>query len=315
MILLIILTIIVLLISLKIYQKLTCGICKCSTHLVGKVVIVTGSNSGIGFETALNLAERGARVLLACRSEKRGLEACDRIIEHSGNGDVHFRHLDLASLFSVREFANNINKTEKRLDILINNAASGGLGNFITNDELHIGMQVNYFGPFLLTNLLLPLLKSSGPSRIINVSSIVHKYGVIDFANLNMEKQWDDFSVYKNSKLFMNLMTLELSDRLRDTQVTANCLHPGIAATNIFRHIPNKIVRVILERFLDMFFKNSWEAAQTSIYLAVSPEVNGVSGRYFSDCRETMSSTVASDPLLAKRLWAVSEKLVQQALE
>lgn len=298
-------------IVLKVYQKLTCGICKSSAHLVGKVVIITGGNSGIGFETSLNLAERGARLLLACRNEKRGIEARDRIVALTGNTNVHYRHLDLASLTSVRKFAQEILNTESRLDVLLNNAGAGGLGNYKTKDGLHIGMQVNYFASFLLTCLLLPLLKSSAPSRIINVSSVIHKYGDVDFENLNMEKYWSDYLVYTNSKLYVNLMTLELSKRLKGTNVTVNSLHPGVSGTNLFRNIPTRIMRNGVKFILNFFYKSSREAAQTSIYLAVSPEVRNVSGRYFADCREAKPSAKSLDQHLASRLWAVSEKLVQ----
>ncbi|XP_063824579.1 retinol dehydrogenase 13-like [Ostrinia nubilalis] len=303
-----------LVVVIKIYQKLTCGVCRSSAHMVGKVVIVTGGNCGIGLETAKDLANRGARVILACRSVRRATEAVQEIVRDTGNTDVHFKQLNLASLRSVKEFCEHIIKTERRLDVLINNAGAGGLGNFKTEDGIHIGMQVNYFAPFLLTCLLLPLLRSSAPSRIINVSSLIHKYGELDFENLNMEKYWSDYLVYANSKLFLNLMTLELSERLKDTGVTVNALHPGVAATNIFRNIPSDIIRNLVEKSIGCMYKTPWEAAQTSIYLAVSPEVREVSGKYFSDCRDIKPSKLSLDSKEAKRLWAESERLVKFSL-
>ncbi|XP_075971778.1 retinol dehydrogenase 13-like [Anticarsia gemmatalis] len=301
-------------ILMTVYQKLTVGICKSSAHMVGKVVIVTGGNSGIGLETAKDLSSRGAKVIIACRSVRRATEAKEEIIKASGNTDVHFRQLDLTSLRSVREFCDQIYKTEKRVDVLINNAGAGGLGNVKTADGLHVGMQVNYFAPFLLTCLLIPLLKSSAPSRIINVSSMMHKYGEIDFENLNMEKYWSDYLVYANSKLFLNLITLELSSRLKGTGVTVNALHPGVASTNIFRNIPSEIIKTIVGAFIGFMFQSPWEAAQTSIYLAVAPEVENVSGKYFSDCRQKLPSKLSQDPELAKRLFVESEKLVKYSL-
>lgn len=305
---------VVLVLCVKVYQKLTTGICRTSAHMVGKVVIVTGGNSGIGLETAKDLASRGARVIIACRNVKRAEVAREEIVKFSGNNDVHCRQLDLSSLRSVREFCNEIMKTEKRLDVLINNAGAGGLGNYKTEDGLHIGMQVNYFAPFLLTCLLLPFLKSSAPSRIINISSMIHKYGLLDFENLNMEKYWSDYLVYANSKLFLNLMTLELSERIKGTNVTVNALHPGVAATNIFRNIPSSLIRNIVKKSVGFLFQNAWEAAQTSIYLAVSPDVSHVSGCYFSDCREKKPSKTAQDLEVAKRLFAESERLVKFTL-
>lgn len=314
MFLYIILFVVLLVLLTKVYQKLSCGMCVSSAHMVGKVVIVTGGNSGLGLETARDLAERGARVILACRSVKRASEARQLIINQTGNHDVHYRQIDFASLQSIREFAKNIIKTEKRLDVLVNNAGAGGLGNYITEDGLQVGMQVNYFGPFLLTCLLIPLLKASAPSRIVNVSSMVHKYGELDFDNLNMEKYWSDYIVYANSKLFINLMTLELSKRLNGTGVTVNALHPGMAATNIFRNIESDIIRKTVEYTIGFLFQSNREAAQTSIYLCVVPEVRDVSGRYFCDCREKKPSKVSQNEELAQKLFTESERLVQYSL-
>ncbi|CAH0725166.1 unnamed protein product, partial [Brenthis ino] len=279
--------------------------------MVGKVVIVTGGNSGLGFETAKNLAERGARVIIACRSVRRAEEAVKKIIEITGNKDVEYRHLDLESFSSVRQFCENILKTEQRVDVLINNAGAGGLGNYKTEDGNHIGIQVNYFGTFLITNLLLPLLKSSAPSRIINLSSMIHKYAKMDFENLNMEKYWSDYLVYANSKLYINLMTIELSRRLRGTNVTVNAVHPGIAATNIFRNIKPKIIFNLVSKIIRFLFLSNWEAAQTTIYLAVSPELQKVSGRYYSNCREQKPSKLSQDLEIAGKLWKESEKLTK----
>ncbi|XP_063360787.1 retinol dehydrogenase 13-like [Cydia amplana] len=311
MYLLIITAIAVLVFAIKIYQKLTCAICRSSAHMVGKVVIVTGGNSGIGLETAKNLAERGARVILACRSARRAAAAKEEIIKFSGNTDVHYIPLDLSSFRSIKEFSEHIQKTETRIDVLINNAGAGGLGNYKTEDGLHVGMQVNYFGPFLLTCLLLPKLKASAPSRIINLSSIIHKYGLMDFDNLNMEKYWSDYLVYANSKLYINLMTLELCERLRGTEVTVNAVHPGIAATNIFRNIPIAIMRTVVEKGIGFMFQSPVEASQTVIHLAVSPEVSGVSGRYFNNCQQKQPSKISQDLDIAKKLWTHSARLVK----
>ncbi|XP_050667664.1 retinol dehydrogenase 13-like [Leptidea sinapis] len=301
--------------GMKIYQKLTCGICNCSAHMVGKVVIITGGNCGIGFEIAKDLAARGARVIIACRSVRRASEATEEIIKCTGNSNVVHRHVDLASFRSVRDFCEKICKTEERLDLLINNAGAGGLGNYKTEDGNHIGMQVNYFGPFLLTCLLLPLLKSSAPSRIINVSSMLHKYAEMDFENLNMEKYWSDYLVYANSKLYLNLVTLELSRRLKGTRVTVNAVHPGVSATKFYRNIKNSVLRSVLSAVIGFIYQSPREAAQTPIYLSVSPEVNDVSGKYFCDCREKKPSRISQDAEIAKKLWIETEKIVKFSLD
>lgn len=305
---------ILLLLLIKVYNKLTNGICTFSHHLVGKVVIVTGANKGIGYETVKDLAARGARVILACRDEGRGLEACRKIISATNNSDVHYRHLDLASLKSVRDFAKNIINTEKRLDILINNAGVFHVDFAKTEDDLLLMMQINHFGPFLLTNLLLPLLKNSAPSRIINVSSKAYNGGKIDFQNLNMEKETKDtyttMATYRNSKLCNVLMTVELDRILRGTGVTANCLHPGVVYTDLISEMDWPILKYI-SPVVKFFCKNIWEGAQTSIYLAVSPEVQTVSGGYFADCRQLSTTKLAQDTDLARKLWEESARLVK----
>ncbi|KPJ08900.1 Retinol dehydrogenase 13 [Papilio machaon] len=272
------------------YCKLSVGICKCKNHLVGKVAVITGGCTGIGFETAKDLAERGARVIITDIDDKRGINAKNEIIAATKNSDIHYNHLDLASFKSVKKFAAEIITQEKRLDILINNAGVFGSENVKTEDGLLLGMQVNYFGPFLLTNLLLPLLKSSKPSRIINVSSMISYFGTIDLQNLNMEKETPETykreKVYANSKLCLILITHELGRMLKGTGVTANCLHPGVSLTEMSGNTNIALIAYSLP-WLKLFWKTKWEAAQTSVYLAVSPEVADVTGKYFRDCRES----------------------------
>ncbi|XP_063893228.1 retinol dehydrogenase 14-like [Helicoverpa armigera] len=309
----IILIITTLCVVLKVYCKLTTGICRSSRHLVGKVAIVTGGNKGIGYATCKDFAERGAKVILACRSERLGTAARDAIISETGNSNIHFKKLDLSSLASVRAFAEDIIKTEKQIDILVNNAGVFEVENEKTEDGLLLAAQTNHFGPFLLTNLLLPLLKSSAPSRIVNVSSEAYRFGKLEFDNLNAEKETEEtysFSqVYQNTKLFNVLMTIELAKRLEGTGVTTNSLSPGFVATDIILNVKKGFFR-LFALFGNAFSKTWWEGAQTTVYLAVSPEVEGVSGKYFSDCHEQSLRGVANDKDLARKLWDVSEKLV-----
>ncbi|XP_047022359.1 retinol dehydrogenase 11-like [Helicoverpa zea] len=304
---------IIVLVLLKVYFKLTTGICKSSKHLVGKVAIVTGGNKGIGYETCKDFAERGARVIIACRSERLGTAARDTIVSATGNDDVHFKQLDLSSLASVRAFAEGIIKNEKRLDILVNNAGVYEVEHQKTEDGLSLAVQTNHFGPFLLTNLLLPLLKSSAPSRIVNVSSIAHSGGKVELDNLNLEKETKETysmsQVYQNTKLFNVLMTVELARRLEGTGVTANSLHPGVVATDILFNIKSIWVQPI-KLILSVYSKTPWEGAQTTVHLAVSREVEDVSGKYYRDCHEASVSSLAQDKDMARKLWDASEKLV-----
>lgn len=242
-----ILVIIITFISVWTYFKLICGLCKFSGHLVGKVVIVTGANSGIGFETAKDLAQRGACVILGCRNIEKGETAKEKIITCSGNKNIHLLKLDLESLTSVRAFVANVSQLTDRLDILINNAGQYGTEKKMTDDGLLLGMQINYFGPFLLTCLLLPLLVKSAPSRIINVSSMLYKYGVVNLDDLNMKNERNRLlfkhKVYFNAKLCTMLMTTDLERRLKNTGVTANALHPGAVNTQISNQV-NMYIRV-----------------------------------------------------------------------
>ncbi|XP_041970756.1 retinol dehydrogenase 14-like [Aricia agestis] len=293
-----------------IHHKITTGVCVSSRHLVGKVVLVTGGTSGIGYETAADLAERGARVLIAS-NERHGDSVRDTIVARSGNTDVHFIYLDLASLDSVRSVAEKILSTEKRLDVLINNAGVLFTPNMKSDDGISLGMQINYFGPFLLTNLLLPLITQSSPSRIINVSSTAYKYGLVDLDNLIEPRTgcFPSFYLYCDSKLCVALMTVELARRLQGTGVTANFLHPGCSRSNIVNHVPITLISVLVFIF-GKFVKTPCEAAQTSIYLAVSPDVQNVSGCYFEECRVKEINKKASNKDLATNLWCMSEKVV-----
>ncbi|XP_021940131.1 retinol dehydrogenase 14-like isoform X2 [Zootermopsis nevadensis] len=275
----------------------------------GKTVIVTGANTGIGKETAHDLARRGAKVILACRDLEKAKKACADIVASTGNSLVEVQHLDLSSLASVRKFANNIINTEPRLDVLINNAGAGGIVEKFTADNLQLGMQVNHFGGFLLTCLLVDLLKKSAPSRIVMLSSILHKFAIFDVENLNSDKWFSMFQVYCCSKLANILTANELTRKLKGTGVTANSAHPGVVLTDVWRNIP-QVLQFLLTFTLKLFFKNAVEGAQTSIYLAVSEEVEGVSGKYFVDCQEASTSKAAKDEFLAKALWEKSEAMV-----
>ena len=218
--------------------------CRSQTKLDGKTVIITGANTGIGLETAVDLAKRNARVILACRSVERGETAAVEVRKRSGNDDVVFVQLDLASLDSVRKFAAKILEEEPRIDILINNAGVMALPERkLTQDGFEMQFGTNHLGHFLLTNLLLNRIKEAPLARIINVSSSAHKMGNIDFDNLNSEKSYSSVYAYGTSKLANILFTRSLTKRLEGTSVTANALHPGVIWTEITRHLTPFMVR------------------------------------------------------------------------
>lgn len=291
----------------KLYYKFSCGICNCTDKMINRVVVITGSNTGIGFETAEDLARRGAKVILACRDHKRGTTARNKIIKSTGNQNITFKNLDLASFKSVRAFADDILKSETRLDVLINNAGTENVGNFLTEDNLPFETQVNHFSPFLLTLTLLPLLKSSAPSRIINVSSLMHRIGKIDLEQFDKQSPtaFTRFRVYSDTKLANILFTRKLSHILKGTGVTVNCLHPGAVNTDIFRD-KNFATKFLVR----LFFRTAKEGAQTSIHLAVSEQLKETTGKYFCECREFKSASHARDDEMAEKLWTLSEEVV-----
>lgn len=269
----------------------------------GKICLVTGANTGIGYATAVGLAERGATVVMLCRDATRGATAVRDAQQATGNPHVELLLCDLASLASIRQAAADFQARYGALHVLINNASVIPRQREVTADGLERQFAVNHLAYFLLTNLLLDVLKASAPARIINVSSQVHVSGVVDFADLQSERSYRPTQVYANTKLMNVLFTFELARRLVGTAVTANCLHPGVVDTNLGRDysgLPRTVSRGGL----------SWaEGAQTSLYLATAPEVAGVTGRYFRDEAETRPSSTAQDETLARRLWDVSVEL------
>ena len=285
---------------------------KCTSikSLKGKTVVITGANSGIGKETAVDLARRGARVIIGCRNVEKGKEALKEIQERSGSERIFLEKLDLASLESVRTFADKILKSESRLDILVNNAGVMACPYQKTEDGFEMQFGVNHLGHFLLTMLLLDRLKRSQPSRIVNVSSSAHRMGngKINFEDINYEKSYDAWSAYFNSKLANVLFTRELSKRLEGTHVTVNALHPGVISTELQRH--STMMKFVTPLVGWYVYKTPEQGAQTSIHCAVSEEMEGVSGKYLRDCHIVEESKGAQDDAAAKKLWEVSMKMV-----
>jgi len=293
------------------YMKKVKARCHCKMDLTGKTVIVTGSDKGIGYYTALDLARRNARVILACRNTSAAEVAAAEIRAQTGNSNVVVYKVDLSLLRSVRQFANEFNQKEQRLDVLVNNAGLAEVRNERTDEGLEVIFATNYIGPFLLTHLLLDKLKQSAPSRIVNVSSIGHKFfGPCDLSNLNAEKHFTKAEIYSYTKLQIILFTRELSRRLAGTGVTVNCLHPGTVNTNLFRRIPQPFA-LIISMISPFFFRTAEEGAQTSIHLAVSDKVAAISGEYFSECRLAKPAKYAQDDAVAKKLYELSEGYAQ----
>ncbi len=269
-----------------------------------RVFVVTGANSGIGKATALGLARLGGTVVMACRDATRGEAARQDIIRGSGNPHVALMIVDLAREASTRALADEFQRTYPRLDVLINNAGVYTSHREMTTDGLERQFEVNYLSGFLLTHLLLDLLKKSAPSRIVNVSSSAHMGGTIRFEDLQGERRYGGFRAYNQSKLAQVLFTRELARRLEGTGVTVNACHPGVIRTNLAMGGSSVVVR-----FVKMFLKSPEKGAETPIYLATSPEVEGISGKYFVRSQVLAPSARAQDPAVARRLFEVSMEL------
>lgn len=268
--------------------------------LEGKTCIVTGANSGIGKETALALSSMKVNLVMVCRNKEKGESARREISTKTRNDSVDLLLCDMSSLSEVRRLAGEIQGKYRRLDVLVNNAGLFSLSGK-TEDGFETTFEVDYLAPFLLTNLLLELLKSSAPSRVVNVASTAHFGGHVDPDAIEKRQTPSGWAAYSNSKLALVMFTYQLAKRLQGTGVTANCLHPGAVATGMWR-IPPAVVRP--------FLKSAKEGAETSVYLASSPEVEGVSGKYFENKAEKRSSEESYDEEKARALWAASCALV-----
>ncbi|KAM6372597.1 dehydrogenase/reductase SDR family member 13 [Pluvialis apricaria] len=277
--------------------------------LRGRTAIVTGGSGGIGAATALELARGGARVVLAARSAPRGEAAARRIRTETGNPEVRFMQLDLASLRSVRAFASAFLREEPHLHLLINNAGVSAGGT--TEDGFSLSFQVNHLGHFLLTQLLLERLQSCAPSRVVIVASRAHCAGRLrpDTLGRPPPGPLSAFQDYCDSKLANVLHARELATRLQDTQVTCYAVHPGFVNTELFRHTPLWLKPLFLP-LVWLFFREAAEGAQTSLYCATQEGLERFSGRYFADCRLQEPWPLARDDRLAQALWEASERLV-----
>ncbi|XP_012536020.1 retinol dehydrogenase 13 isoform X2 [Monomorium pharaonis] len=279
--------------------------------LTDKIVIVTGANSGIGKETTQELARRNAKVIMACRDMEKCETERRNIVLETKNKYVYCRKCDLASQDSIRTFVKQFKKEFNKLHILINNAGVMRCPKSYTQEGIEMQLGVNHMGHFLLTNLLLDILKASMPARIVNLTSAAHRSGQINMKDLNWENDYDAGRAYGQSKLANILFTRELANRLKGTDVTVNAVHPGIVDTNITRHMSvynNFFTRIFLKPFAWPFVRSPLQGAQTVLYATLDPSLANVSGCYFNNCEIKDVTEEAKNDEMAKWLWKVSEK-------
>lgn len=276
--------------------------------LAGRTCLVTGATSGIGEQTALGLARRGARVLIVGRDRQRGERARSELALQSGNPEIELLLADLASLAEVRRLADEVARRAHELHVLVNNAGVVNLSRTTTPDGFETTFAVNHLAYFLLTQQLLPLLERSAPARVVNVASDAHKFGPLDLDDLQSERRYRSMRVYGASKTANLLFTFELARRLEGRAVSVNALHPGAVGTRLGHN--NGWLGRVATGLLKPFFLTPEQGAETSLYLATAPELEGVSGRYFVKKREREPARHARDPVAAQRLWKESERMV-----
>jgi len=280
-----------------------------SGSMTGRTVLVTGGTGGIGKATAAGLAGLGAAVVIVGRDRRRSEAAAAEIRHESGSQSVDLLLADVSVQAEVRGLAEQILARHPRLDVLVNNVGGYWATHRITADGLEHTFAVNHLAPFLLTNLLLERLVHSAPARIVTVSSGAQAMGRIDFDDLQAERDYSGQRAYSQSKLANVLFTYELARRLQGTGVTATVLHPGVVRTNFGMDDPTRLMRPLL-RVVRPFMKPPARGARTSIYLASSPEVEGVTGQYFANSKPKRSAKRSYDAEAAARLWQVSAELV-----
>ena len=276
----------------------------------GKTCLITGATSGIGKEIALGLARTGANVVIVGRSKEKAESTINEIKSKTGRSSgISSLAADLSSQASIRQLGKDYAAAHPKLDILVNNAGIFSSKRITTIDGIESTFAVNHLAPFLLTGLLIDITKASAPSRIITTSSVAHRGAQIDFDDIQFEKKpYRGFTAYSQSKLANILFTKELARRLAGTGVTANCFHPGVVRTNLIEG-SNPWQYKLISSTAGLFFLTPEKGADTGVYLASSPEVEGVNGKYFAKRKQEEPSAEARDMESAARLWDISEKL------
>ena len=280
------------------------------SSLAGKTVLVTGATSGIGWEASVTFACMGTRLIMIGRDAGKTAQRVEEVRQRSGSSTVDSLLCDFSVQTQIRRLAEEFRARYDKLHVLINNAGTVFTKRTLTADGIESTFAVNYLGPFLLTNLLLDVLKASAPARVINVSSSGHYRGTMDFNNLGFERGYQIMRAYGRSKLAAVLFTRELAKRLQGANVTVNALHPGAVATSIWDRAP-AYTRPILSLAKRLFMISPSAGAETIVYLASSPQVEGQTGLYFEKNRPKFPSRLAQDDAVAKRLWEESARLVK----
>jgi retinol dehydrogenase 12 len=277
--------------------------------LKDKVCVVTGGTDGIGKAAAHELARQGARLLIHGRDPEKGQRVVAEFKARSGNSGVEFLQADFGSLAEVRRLAAAVTERAPRVDVLINNAGAFFGRRTVSKDGYELTWAVNHLAPFLLTHLLMDTLRAAPRARIVTTASNTHQRARIRFDDLQTTGKYTAMGAYSHSKLANILFTRALARRLKGTEVTATCLHPGFVRTEIGRNIDSAFTRWALG-LVSRFARSPEKGAQTLVYLAASPQVQGASGGYYYDCREIPPSAAAQDDEVAERLWEVSARMV-----
>ncbi len=279
----------------------------------GKAVLITGATSGIGRETAMALAGKSARIVMIVRDRERGEAVKQEILAKHDSAHVDILLADLSSMEEIRRVAAEFRSRYSQLHVLVNNAGGIFGKRLLTKDGFEMTIALNYLAPFLLTNELLDVLRASAPSRIVNVASGAHSMGRVEFDNMHGERSYGAWRAYGSSKLMLVAFTRELARRLQGTGVTVNALHPGFVATNFGREHMGRVVGTFLG-LAKPLQKTPKEGAETSVYLASSEEVEGITGQYFADSKPAESSRASNDEVMQKELWCWTADLLHLAL-
>lgn len=279
-----------------------------SPSINGKTILITGATNGIGLVAAHELAALGAQTVIVSRDPQKCAQVAEHIKQETGNHQVEYIAADLSTRAGVQHVAHEFKKRHTRLDVLLNNAGAIFISRRLSTDGIEMTFALNHLNYFLLTALLLDILKASGPSRIINVSSDAHRSAKMSFDDLQMQKGYDGLGAYCQSKLANILFTYELARKLEGTRVTANVLHPGLINTGFGKN--NGLLMKFAMGLLFPFQRKAAEGARTSLYLACSPEVEGVTGKYFDDSKAIPSSPASYNRDTAERLWQTSLEMI-----